>query len=86
MRSRESWVGLVALLGLVIPATPLAAQATRAVLGYVYAATDSSALAGVQGRFMLPALPRAEIQLAFRRSGRAIVLGRNGAGFRSRDG
>jgi len=84
MRSRESWAGLVALLGLGLPATPLAAQATRAVVGYVYAATDSSGLAGVhinavgepvqtesdqQGRFILADLPRAEIRLAFQRIG-----------------
>jgi hypothetical protein len=63
---------------------PLHSQVTRSVVGYVYAATDSTTLSGVhvgaigyvaqtesdqQGRFILANLPRAEVRITFQRIG-----------------
>ncbi len=85
MRMRESWVGLIALAGLsALPAATLESQATRAIIGHVMAANDSTPLSGVhvnvlgqpvqtesdqQGRFILANLPTADVRVAFQRIG-----------------
>ena len=48
MRMRKSWVGFIALAGLsALPASTLESQATRAIIGHVMAANDSTPLSGV---------------------------------------
>ncbi|UCD23842.1 MAG: carboxypeptidase-like regulatory domain-containing protein, partial [Gemmatimonadota bacterium] len=85
MRMRESWVGVAALLGLaVLPASELESQVTRAVIGLVVAANDSTPLSGVhvsvvgqpvqtesdeQGRFVLANLPTTDVRVVFQRIG-----------------
>ncbi len=75
----------LALIGLVL-AQPLESQETRAVVGRIYAANDSTPLSGVHvfvighplqtesdqsGRFVLSSVPRSEVQVVFQRIGLA---------------